>query len=81
MLKFTLAATLVASMFAIPALAMETTCDNASMGMMKTQMEGMKDKAMQDKAMREMDMARVSMKANKIKDCKMHMANAMKAMM
>ena len=59
---------------------METTCDNASMGMMKTQMEGMKDKAMQDKAMKEMDMARVSMKANKVKDCKMHMAKAMKVM-
>lgn len=54
---------------------METTCDNASMGMMKTQMEGMKDKAM-----KEMDMARVSMKANKVKDCKMHMAKAMKVM-
>jgi hypothetical protein len=81
MLKTALATAVLVVALAVPAMAMEMKCDDASMTMMKTQMDGMKDMAMKDKAMKEMDMAKGSMKMNKMEDCKKHMDKAMKSMM
>lgn len=61
-------------------MSMKMKCDDASMAMMKTEMDAMKDPAMKDSAMKHMDMATASMKANKADDCMMHMGEAMDAM-
>ncbi|MDM9621628.1 hypothetical protein A6U87_23190 [Rhizobium sp. AC44/96] len=87
MLKFTLAAIVLASVSVTPVLAAETMmkakCDNASMMKMQTKIDGMTDPMMKEKkemASKEMMMAHDSMKAKKMDDCKMHMDNAMKSM-
>jgi hypothetical protein len=85
MLKLTLSAALLASAFAIPAFAddaMMMKCDDASMMKMQTHMDAM-GSSMKDKkeiAMKEMGMAKMSMKAHKMNDCKMHLDNAAKSM-
>jgi hypothetical protein len=67
-----------------PAAAMDTMmkCDNASMMKVQSEMEAMDNsmKAQKTMAMKEMDMAKKAMKANKDKDCMMHLDSAMKAM-
>ena len=80
-----LAAALLTCFFVAPAFAddMMTTCDDASLMKMQTEMDMMTDASMKeqkDMAMKEMDMAKEAMKAGKTDDCKMHMEGAMKAM-
>ena len=65
---------------AAPAMAMDMKCDNASMAMMKTDVDGMKDASKKKMATDHMMMAQQSMKAGKMADCKMHMDEAMKSM-
>ena len=81
MLKTVLSATILVGALTVPAMAAEMKCDDQSMMMMQSQMDGMKDMAMKDKAMKEMNMAKDSMKMNKMDDCKKHMGNAMNNMM
>lgn len=87
MLKFTLAAAIVAGAFISPAMAANTMmmskskCTHASMMKMDKKIDGMTDMAMKDAAMKEMTMAKDSMKMKKMSDCRMHMDNAMKSMM
>ena len=64
----------------LKAMAMDVKCDNASMSMMKTEVDGMKDANMKKMASDHMMMAQQSMKAHKMADCKMHMDEAMKSM-
>ena len=64
-------------------MSMTMKCDDASMAMMKTQMDSMKDPAMKanvDEATKNMDMAKTSMKDNKTDECMTHMGAAMDAM-
>ena len=61
-------------------MSMTMKCDDASMAMMKTEMDAMKDPAMKDSAMKNMDMAAASMKDNKADECMTHLGAAMNAM-
>lgn len=81
MLKLTFAAAILTAAFALPAMAMDMKCDEASMMKMDKDVDGMKDMAMKDMAMKEMTMAKDSMKMNKMDDCMMHMEKAHKSMM
>jgi hypothetical protein len=65
---------------AAPAMAMDMKCDEASMSMMKSDIDGTKDASMKKMASDHMMMAQQSMKAGKMDDCKMHMGEAMKSM-
>ncbi len=64
-------------------MSMSMKCDDASMTMMKTEMDAMKDPAMKpamDEAMKNMEMAKMSMKDNKMDECMTNMGAAMDAM-
>lgn len=64
-------------------MSMNMKCDDASMAMMKTQMDAATDPAMKankDEAMKNMDMAKTSMTAKKTDECMAHMGAAMDAM-
>lgn len=78
MLKLILTAAIVGTL-AVPALAAEMKCDEATMASMDKMMMGMKDMGTKAKAMKEMDMAKDAMKMNKMDDCKRHMNNALRA--
>jgi hypothetical protein len=84
MLKLTMAAAFLASAFAVPVYAASMAkCDETSMMKMQGDVDAMTDPAMKSQkemAMKEMGMAKDSMKAKKMKDCSMHMDNAMKSM-
>jgi hypothetical protein len=61
-------------------MSMTMKCDDASMAMMKTEMDAMKDPAMKNSAMKNLELAGASMKDNKNEECMMHMGAAMDAM-
>ena len=64
-------------------MSMTMKCDDASMAMMKTQMDGVTDPAMKankDEAMKNMTMAMASMKDKKTDECMTQMGAAMDAM-
>ena len=64
-------------------MSMSMKCDDASMAMMKTEIDAMKDPAMKanmDEAMKNMDMAKTSMTDTKTDECMTHMGAAMDAM-
>ena len=61
-------------------MSMTMKCDDASMTMMKTEMDAMKDAAMKDAAMKHMDLATASKKENRTDECMTHLGEAMGAM-
>lgn len=64
-------------------MSMNMKCDEASMTMMKTQMDAVADPAMKankEEAMKNMDMAKASMTNKKTDECMTHMGAAMDAM-
>lgn len=64
-------------------MSMTMKCDDASMAMMKTQMDAVTDPAMKankDAAMKNMDMAKTSMTDKKTDECLAHLGDAMDAM-
>ena len=64
-------------------MSMKMKCDEASMTMMKTNMDAMKDPAMKAnmaEATKNMDLAKTSMKDKKTDECLTHMGAAMDAM-
>ena len=64
-------------------MSMTMKCDDASMAMMKTEMDAMKDPAMKanvDQAMKSMEMAKTSMNDKKTDECMTNMGAAMDAM-
>lgn len=83
MLKLCLAATVIAAVIALPALAddMMMKCDDATVMKMDKDVDGMQDMAMKDMAMKEMTMAKDAMKMGKMDTCMMHMEKAHKHMM
>lgn len=82
MFKPLFAAAVVTAAFSTASLADEMMCDEASIMKVEEMAKGMTDPAMKEKmemAMKEVDMAKMSMKENKMDDCKMHIGEAMKA--
>ncbi len=82
MIKSLIAAAAVTLALSSAALAEDMMCDDASIMKAEEMAKGMTDPAMKDKmemAMKEVDMAKMSMKENKMDDCKMHIGEAMKA--
>ena len=82
MLKYAYAAAAITAILAVvPAQAQtKMECTAADMAKMDTQMKAMTDKSKQDMAMKEMKMADDMMKKNDMKNCQMHMDNAVKEM-
>jgi hypothetical protein len=82
MFKSLIAAAALTLALSSAALAEDMMCDDASIMKAEEMAKGMTDPAMKDKmemAMKEVDMAKMSMKENKMDDCKMHIGEAMKA--
>jgi hypothetical protein len=85
MLKSKIALAAVVSMvLAVPALAqtdeMMMKCDDAEMSAMNTKIEAMPDGESKTMAMKQMDMAKDSMSKQDMKECAMHMNDAMGSM-
>lgn len=80
--SYMIAAAMAASV-AMPghaATSMPTSpCDDASMKVMQSRIDSISDAAEKKAATDEMTLAKASVKADKIKDCSLHIDNAMKA--
>ena len=76
MIKLVLAATFFTTI-AIPAMAMDVMCDDASMKMAQAKVDAMTDTAMKENGMKEMSKAGNSAREGNKADCKEHLVNAM----
>lgn len=56
-----------------------TTCDDAAMKTMQAKIDGMADSDQKKTAAEELAAAKLSVKADKLKDCSSHLDSAMKA--
>jgi hypothetical protein len=83
MLKASLIAAALVTAIAMPtyaATSMPTsTCDDASMTTLQSKINDIPDAARKTTATNEMTLAKAAVRADKIKDCSLHMDNAMKA--
>jgi hypothetical protein len=61
-------------------MSMKMKCDDASMAMMKTEVDAITDPAMKTEVMKHIDLAQASMKDKKTDECVTHMGEAMGAM-
>ena len=80
MLKLALAATLLTSL-AMPVMARDVMCDDASMKMAKETVDAMTDTAMKENGMKELSKAGNSAREGNKADCKEHLVNAMNGKM